>query len=237
MIKRVIAISLIMLLTFSGTNTYAMADTSINTTESVSIRRQADALISTIDENSLLEAALANEVDYSVPLEIRNSVIADASFQPLNGVDENEIELNVTSTVRKVGEVIRDNGTPSNLYVAVAAATEVKVDDQFAGQHGIKAWAYVYWIDNPGMDNELYAAAGSWDPQGKVVSNRQVRYGTTDIFWLLWLDGPTVKYPTSDWAYYEDPSVYTGYVLRCQTKIDVVNIGTVTCNVASRIVT
>ena len=119
----------------------------------------------------------------------------------------------------------------------MAATNGVKADDHFTLQYGIKAWAYVYWIDNPGMDNELYAAQGSWDPQGKVVSNRQVRYGTTDIFWQLWLDGPTVKYPTSNNAYYEDPSSYTGYVLRCQTKIDVVNIGTVTCNVASRIVT
>lgn len=235
--KRIIALFLVMMFAFASMSTYAMALTYAIADENISIRTQADTLIVSVDETALLEAALSNQVDYSVPADIRESIVAEASFQPVNGVEQSEIELEVTSTVKKLGEIARNDGSSSNLYVAVAAATEEKQDSQYVGQHGIKAWAIVYWIDNLGTNNELYGAAGKWDPKDKVVENRQVSYGTTDIFWLLWLDGPTVKYPTDNWAYYKDPSSYTGYVLRCQTKIDVVNVGTVTCNVASRIVT
>lgn len=235
--KRIIALFLVMMFAFASMSTYAMALTYAIADENISIRTRADTLIASVDETALLEAALSNQVDYSVPADIRESIVAEASFQPVNGVEQSEVELEVTSTVKKLGEIARNDGSSSNLYVAVAAATEEKQDSQYVGQHGIKAWAIVYWIDNLGMNNELYGAAGKWDPKDKVVENRQVSYGTTDIFWLLWLDGPTVKYPTDNWAYYKDPSSYTGYVLRCQTKIDVVNVGTVTCNVASRIVT
>lgn len=203
------------------------------------IRQQVIALIADVDEVQLKADALANVVDYSVPAEIRNSVIAKASFQPTStlsrGVAE-EIPLDVTTTVKKVGEVYRQNGDELNLYVAVAAVSP-KEDSSSKSEHGIKAWALIYWIDNLGMNNELYGAAGQWDPQGKVVENRQVWYGHTDIFFLKWVDGVTVQFPTENWAYYEDPGKYSGFVLGCETRIDVVNLGTVRCSVTSGILT
>jgi hypothetical protein len=205
--------------------------------ETASIRLQADALVAEADTESLLADAVTGIVDYSVPISVRESVIASAEFIPVIGVAEDEIEFEVSSTVQKMGELTRDNGETANLYVAVAVAANVKEDEKYKTQYGIMAWACVYWIDISGTENELHAAAGQWEIENVVVTNRQLRYGTTDIFWALWTDGPTVKYPTSNWAYYEDSSTYTGFVLRCETRIDVVNLGTVICNVGSRITT
>lgn len=202
--------------------------------ESMSMHLQVDSLMALIDENSLMQDAIDNAIDYSVPISVRESIFASADFSPLEGVDQDEIKLEVNSTVQKIGEIVSKNGDISTMYVAAVAATEPKEDWNNTSIHGIKAWAYVYWIDNPGGDNQLYAAAAQWDPQGKVVNNREVRYGTTDILWLTWLKGPTVQYPTDNYRKYIDPKAYSGLTLRCQTKIDVVNVGTVTCNVGSR---
>lgn len=214
-------------------NSYAVA-----ANEAAFVRYQADALIAQLDAESLCADAVAGTVDYSVPLSIRESVVASAQFTPLSGVAQDAVDLKVTSTVKKVGEITRSNGETSNLYVSVAAASQkIKLDEEYESKHGIKAWAAVYWIDNPGSENELHAAGGRWDPQDKAVSNRELRYGTTDILVATWVDGPTERYPTSNEVYYEDPGRYIGLTLRCQTKIDVAQLGTVTCNVGNRIIT
>lgn len=236
-IKKIISSILAVAMVASmSTTVFAEENNSVN--ESDSIQIQADALIAAVDEDTLMSDAMLNTTDYSVPLSIRESIVADASFLPVGGVKQNEIELKVNSTVRKIGEVISNSGDALNLYVAVAAATDdAKEEIGITTKHGIKAWAYVYWIDNFGPDNELYAAGATWDPNGKVVSNRVVKYGTTDLTAMLWLNGPTTENPTVNNVYYEDKSTYRGYVLRCQTTINVVNAGVVTCNVSSNMTT
>lgn len=204
--------------------------------EARSIQLQADSLIASVDKDSLMLDAMENAIDYSVPISIRESIVASADFSPMPGVAQDAIELEVNSTVQKIGEIVCKNGDISNMYVA-AVATEPKEDWAYTGQHEIKAWAYVYWIDNQGANNELYAAAAEWLTLDVVVNNRQVRYGTSDIAGLFWIDSPTVKYPTDNYRKYIDPRTYSGLTLRCQTKIDVVNVGTVTCNVISGILT
>jgi len=205
--------------------------------ESMSIQLQADSLIAAVDKDALVLDAMVNVIDNSVPLSVRESIVASADFSPMVGVAQDAIKLEVNSTVQKVGEIVQKNGDIVNMYVAAVAATGPKEDWAYKGQYGIKAWAFVYWIDNFGGDNELYAAAAQWDPQDNEVSNREVRYGTTDPLWISWIDGPTVQYPTDNYRRYIDPLTYSGLTLRCQTKIDVVNVGTVTCNVGSRPVT
>lgn len=203
--------------------------------ETRSIQLQANSLISKVDENALMLDALNNVVDYSVPLSIRESIVANANFIPLAGVEQDAIELEVSSTVQKVGEINCKNGDIANIYVTAVAA-ESKVDQSHVKKHGVDAWALVYWIDNFGANNELVGAAAYWETNGKFVENRQVRYGTSDIAGLFWLNGPTVKYTTEDNPYYEDSS-YSGLTLRCETRIDVVNVGTVICNAISGITT
>ncbi len=211
---------------------YGNIHTSSAVNEARSIQLQADFLIAEIDEDSLMLDAMENVIDYSVPISVRESIIASADFNPMVGVAKNAIELEVNSTVQKVGKIVYKNGDMSNMYVA-AVAVEPKEDRGYKGQHGIKAWAYVYWIDNQGSNNTLYAAAGEWLTLDVEVNNRQVRYGTSDVAGLSWIDGPTVQYPTDNYRKYVDPKTYSGLTLRCQTKIDVVNVGTVTCNVTS----
>lgn len=207
--------------------------------EEASIRQQVDLLISSVDEEKLRADALANVVDDSVPASIRNSVVADASFLPadtLSRESAREIPMNVSTTVQKVGEVYQRSGDALNLYVAVAAASP-KEDWDYEFDKGIKAWAFVYWIDNSGTNNELYGAAGQWNAQGLVLDNRQVWYGQTDIFFSSWVNGVTIQFPMDDYEYYEDPGVYYGFVLGCQTRVDVVNVGTVKCSVTSGLLT
>lgn len=211
----------------------------ITNAEDASIQQQVNLLISNVDEVKLRSDALANVIDDSVPADIRNSVVADASFIPSSTLSRNriqEIPMDVSTTVQKVGEVYRRSGDSLNLYVAVVAATP-KEDWNYAFDKGIKAWAYVYWIDNYGANNELYGAAGEWDPQGLVLDNRQVWYGETDVFFSSWPSGCTVQFPMDDYEYYEDPGVYYGLVLGCQTRVDILNVGTVQCRVTSGLLT
>ena len=227
--KTMMAMVMTVIMILSTTTVYANVST-IN--EAMSIKIQADSLIASIDESSLMLDAVENVVDYSVPLSIRESIVTSAKFTPLAGVDKDEIELEVNSTVQKIGEIVNKNGNISNMYVAVVAASETKEDWDYTKKHGIEAWAYVYWIDNLGTNNQLSAAGAKWKPKDKIVNNRQVKYGTSDPTGLFWLSGPTVKYTTENDYYIEDSS-YSGLTLRCETKIDVVNMGTVTCNVTS----
>lgn len=226
--KTITAVILVVMMILGTPSAYAYVS---EVNEARSIRLQADSLIAAVDENSLMFDAMENVIDYSVPLSVRESIVASADFSPKVGVAQDAIEIEVNSTVQKVGEIVRKNGDIANMYVAVAVA-DTKVDQDYKEQHGIEAAALVYWIDNQGVNNELSAAAAFWNPHDKVVNNRQVRYGTSDPAGLFWIDGPTVKYPTEDNPYYEDSS-YSGLTLRCQSKIDVVNVGTVTCNVVS----
>lgn len=235
--KKIISFFVVVVLVFSLSVPAFAA--SVTQSEDLYIKQQVTALISAVDEVQLKNDALANVIDYSVPAEIRNSVAAQASFQPFASEGKEpakEIPLDVTKTVQKVGTVYRRTGEELNLYVAVAAVSP-KEDWDWEFAHGIKSWAFIYWIDHQGMNNELYGAAGQWDPQGKVIDNRQVWWGQTDIFFLNWVNGVTVGFPIDDYEYFEDPGHYFGFVLGCQTRVDVVNLGTVKCSVTSGLLT
>lgn len=199
--------------------------------EAKSIQLQTDSLLAAVDVNSLHAAAMENAVDPSVPHAIRESISIEADFCPLDGVEQDAIDLEVNSTVQKVGEIVLRNGEKVNLYVAAVAATE-KTEIDYKSKHGIKAWAYLWWIDNFGPSNELVGAGASWEPGSVEVKDREIRFGTSDILGLTWSSGPTLKTTTKNDAYYSSPT-YVGLTLRVQTKINVVNLGTVTCNVIS----
>lgn len=100
--KIVVALFLVLTIAFVNTSFYTVVATDKIANENLFVRMQANTLISSIDEASLLEAALSNQVDYTVPAEIRNNIIAEASFQPIDGVAQDAIKLEVGSTVRKV---------------------------------------------------------------------------------------------------------------------------------------
>lgn len=233
---------------FSSSAAYAGVAQEETDYESAFIQQQAGDLIDQIDQDSLMQDALDNVVDTSVPSTIRDSVFANASLTPFEKTEsratdnysvndniDNEIELEVNKTVQKVGEVQDTDGEILNVYAA-AAATEVKEDSNYGSKNGVKAWAYVYWIDNFGINNQLEGAAALWQPGSTVVDNREVSFGTSTPNGLKWLSGPTTWYPTIDSIKYLDNS-YTGLTLQCKTKIDIVNVGTLTVAVRSRPVT
>lgn len=200
------------------------------------IKQQVDTLIENVDINKLIDDSIAGNVDYSVPLSIRENIFADAELLLKDGVSEKDVNVDVNSTVQKVGEVYQKNGEKSNLYVAVAAA-DVKVDYDWEDKSGVRAYASVYWIDHPGPENELYAVSGEWEPNGKVLENRKIHYGTSDPAWNMWIIGPKTITTEEDYYYYEVNATYIGLTLRCQTEAEIVNVGTIKCNVGSRIVT
>lgn len=197
------------------------------------VQLQAEAIIEGIDEEALLMDALDDVIDYSVPEEIRESIIADATFMPAEGVSQDEVEVEVHSTVQKVGEVLRRSGDVSNMYVSVVSA-EIKEDSWMTLESGVRAWAIVCWIDNFGFDNVLYSAKASWDPGNKSIQNRVVKYGVTGAMGLTWTDGPTIQYPTENIVeYVVDEGTYVGYKLKCQTEVEIVNVGILTCSSTS----
>lgn len=230
--KKIITFALVATMIF---NVALASSNSRAVTPVLSIQGQADALIASVDKTALMADAVENVVDPSVPASVRSSISANADFVPAGASARSAIQLDVNSTVQKIGEIVDENGNISNMYVAVAAV-EPKMDENFEMQYGIRAWSHVYWIDNYGSNNQLHSVWALWRPDGKEVDNRQVRYGTSNMFGTSWYDnGPTIKYPTSDSAEYKDSS-YSGLTLRCETKVDVLGSGggTVYCNVISK---
>lgn len=120
--KTITATILIATMIFSVHSAYATVSV-VNETRSIQL--QADSLIAAIDQNPLMLDAMDNVIDYSVPLSVRESIVATADFSPMVGVAQDAIQLEVNSTVQKVGEIVRKNGDISNVYVAVAVASEV----------------------------------------------------------------------------------------------------------------
>lgn len=196
------------------------------------LREQTYEILSSIDEESLMLDAMNNVVDDEVPQSIKDGVIVDSIFTPVNGVSQDDVEITVNTTLQKVGEVRSRSGVTSNVYVA-AAEFEVKEDVHMSSKSGVKAWAFIYWVDNQGIENELYAAAAQWDPGDYAISDRVVEYGVCDLTGLSWNDGPTTKYPTDNYPQYFDYGKYTGFKFKCQTEVNIVNIGTLKAFVTS----
>lgn len=231
--KTIIAFILIATIILTASVTSAHAYT---VEEARSIQLQADSLIAAIDENSLILDAMENVIDTSVPLSIRESIIASADFSPAVGVAQDAIELEVNSTVQKVGEINLKSGETANMYVAATVA-EIKEDYGSSSLGGVSAVAYVYWIDNPGTENELVAAAGSWNnPNSRELSNRKVRYGVADPLLIAFIKASPYKYPTTNYAYYS-ASGFIGLTLCCMTWVDIEDYGTLHAKVGSSILT
>lgn len=145
------------------------------------------------------------------------------------------IKLKMGSTVKKIGEVFNKNGEKANMYVAVVTATEdPKMDYNQKTKYGVEATAYVYWIDNYGTENQLYAVKGYWETNDVEVTNRRITYGACNL--LGWTDTPTTEFADSNSKKIYNSS-YTGFMLKCETRIDVVNLGTVTCIATSSALT
>ncbi|WNX83500.1 hypothetical protein RWV98_12900 [Agathobaculum sp. NTUH-O15-33] len=200
-----------------------------------SVQLQADALIASIDDEVLKEAALNNAVDASVPISIRESVGADATFIPFSRSGQDAVEVEVNSTVQKLGEIVCEDGGIANMYVSAAAAT-VKEDYEHWYLRDVHAWSFVYWIDNPGDNNQLHSVRGSWSTGGMAVENRVLEYGNSHVGGLGWIGYVSrVRVSEDDSTLYDNS--YTGLTFRCDASIDVVNIGTLTVTAFSRVTT
>ncbi len=199
----------------------------------LSIKRQADTLIAAVDENALMADAMANVVDDSVPSSIRERIGASAEFISADTAYNDEIEVEVNSTVQKVGEIDCGDGDTANLYVAVAAA-ELKTDSAANMKLGANAWTYVYWFDHEGPENELYAIKARWDTSDcpYAVYDKVVKYGVVDpVVATLWLDGPTFLYlaDSIDDYYLLCREEYYGLTFKCVSEVEIGNYGTLVC--------
>lgn len=235
--KRIIAsaMSVVTALSVTCTPIYAYSEKAISDEQYVML--QANRLMNSVNMDTLKEATENNIIDYSIPASIRDGIGANAEFIPVSGTSEDTLTMDVNSTVRKIGEVKNKAGKASNMYVTasvVSATVKENWDPKF--QYDIKAWAFVYWIDNFGPNNELVAAAASWETGNVAVNSRTVTYGVSDAAALIWKESTTKSTSLND-VYYESDEGYVGYTLRCQSSINVVNKGTVICNTFSRITT
>lgn len=193
--------------------------------------QEVDKMIEELDKKALLQDAIKGIVDERVPAELSANVNASVEFIPADGKED--IDFDVHSTVKKVGDIFNEDGKSATLYVAVAAATDPKIESGHTGKHGIDAYVYVYWIDKLGTDNELYAISAQWDTKDKEVSDRNATYGVMNASTLFFNESTNVSISNNNY-YKVVHGTYTGFVLGCKSSIKVTNLGTVTCTVHSR---
>lgn len=191
-----------------------------------------DRLIEAVDEQMLCKDALNGVIDDQVPIEISQNITAEVEFIPNDNADE--IQFEVYKTVQKVGNVINSAGETVNLYVAGAVVTDTTTDGRHQNKYDVDAYVYIYWIDNLGTNNELYAVSASWETNGKIVSNRLAEYGVKDVLGITFTESD-IACISSDNFYQEVPGTYYGFVLGCTSSIDVVNQGTLKCSVHSKL--
>ena len=179
--KKILAVILVVAMAFG-----LPAASAIEGIESqdISIKEQIDNLIMAVDQDALKRDAMENVVDYSVPLSVRESItcgadiISDsASYNSASYEDQFTVEVN--STVQKVGEINYSTGEKATVYVAVAAA-DTKAESGFNTNLGAIAWTYLWWIDNFGPKNELYAVKAEWDTTdcSYDIGGKVVQWGT-----------------------------------------------------------
>lgn len=191
---------------------------------------EIDQLIEGVDKEELLQDAMNDAVDEQVSMKLEQSMVADVEFIPVEG--EENIAFDIHQTVQKVGEITNSNGETSALYVAAAVATEPKLEMNFNEKYGIVAHVFVYWIDNLGVNNELYSIEVWWDVNGQAVRNRSVEYGVMDVLGYVFTDSETISININDYSKNVSGKYY-GFVVGCSSSIEVVDQGTVKCTMHS----
>lgn len=187
---------------------------------------EVDKLIAEVDKYALIQDAKNEIMDERVSADLLSNVTATVDFTPIEGVEG--IDFNIYSTVQKVGDFVNDKGETSTLYVTAAAAIEPTIDRGYNKKYDVEAYIYIYWIDNLGTNNELYAISVSWNPHGLEVSNRTATYGVVNITTLFYDESTDISIYQND--YYKNVhGEYTGFILGCSSSIYVTNLGTVTC--------
>ena len=154
-----VAVSLMFLVTERAT-VYA-SEISIDVAEKNLIQLQAQALVNSMNEKELLRATLNDVVDESIPQSVREEALGQVEFIPVEGVSQEDVEIETHYTVQRVGEVLTRSGTSSNVYVASVTAS-LKQQYSTNSKNDIQAWAFVIWIDNLGFDNEFVRAEAIW---------------------------------------------------------------------------
>lgn len=187
-------------------------------------QRQFKAAILSVDKEALKRDALNNVVDISVPESVRDSVYFGAEITVDDPAYENMYEIGeIYSTVQKVSEIDYGDGKVGTVYVATTA-TEIKSDYGFGDNLGAKAWTTVYWIDNLGVDNELYAVEASWDTSNCTyeTGNKFIEYGTVLLGSRVFLDSTVVSVADSETSQYIDcQGEYSGFSFGCMSQMDV----------------
>lgn len=222
----------IMLFVTESTTAYA-SGISVEVAETNSMQLQIQALVNSMNEDELLRLTLNDEVDESVPQSVMGELLGEVEFIPVEGVSQDDVEIETHYTVQRVGEVLTRSGDSSNVYVTSVAA-ELKESRGTNSNSGVKAWAYVIWIDNFGLENEFVRAEAIWNcEEGAVVSNRKVEYGKINAL-HMWVEDPIVQYPDDDYDNKYDVGII-GYKFKCSTSIDIANVGTLKCTAKSTI--
>lgn len=124
-------------------------------------------------------------------------------------------ELDVYMTVKEIGHVMQ-NGEIGTFYMLSAFAS-TKDDSGTASYSKTTAQGTVFWIDNPGVNNELFGVSGSWTTNGDSLSDRRVEYGADNDWSKI-----KTKYPTSNtYAYTEKAGSIMGLLLHLTSYITV----------------
>lgn len=222
--KRIVSFVLVFLVALNAQTAFASAPQAEAPLQKDQVQRQIDALMLTVDKDTLIRDAKNNVIDASVPRTIRDQLSFGAELEFKDDTFNDRFSVDVNSTVQKVGDIICEDGETATLYVA-ATTSEIKEDSGAATELGVRAWTTVYWIDNQGVNNELSAVAAGWDTSDcrYETSNKMVTYGTTiptgllfDVYTIRYLDnGVTDYYATCG------DGEFVGFTLACKSRIEI----------------
>lgn len=229
-------ISLILCTCMMASCILAFADDNPAKSSSLSVNVQINQLLAEIDIEKLNAKMMSDAIDASVPKAISDSIKIVAEFQPAMGVSYDMYETESHSTIQNAGVVFLADGATADLYVA-AASVELKEDHDLIINNGVRIDSYVYWLDYYGSDNQLAAVKGVWTPGDKVISDRTIEYGVCDFLGKIWLGTYETLYTQQDYLYWDVTTSHIGLTVGCRTKVNIVNVGVLSCMAYSRPVT
>ncbi len=155
-------IAVVMLLSL----TIPCAATSFEKTPKEDVVSSVEALLSNFDYSRSLENAVNGYIDERVSNDILDRI-------NVSGADSYSVEcIGTISTKSSTGE---PEGTVYSITAIQKPVNDYKVEDN------IEASITMVWIDNFGTNNKLHRIYGSWNPNGRTLSNRVVTYGWNNI--------------------------------------------------------
>lgn len=204
--KRIIALVISFVLSLSFGNSLSVI-AAYQPNDNVYYKEAASALVASLDTSKEIEDALAGVISSNVSQDVLDDIMVSSS----------DDSMDVSYTVKYLGNVTNTDNTEGNLY-ALTAATRTKTAS--STEDYVDIWITMTWIDNFGTSNEIVSVSGGWAPNGRTLSNRSVFYGVANITGDFVDDKYEMKSPNVNSYYYTPSKSLVGFSLLAYSWAD-----------------